>query len=270
MLSVSSPLGTFFQQAFHPSAADQNARSQPLQPAGWQTSAPADTVSISGYVSHASSRSTAASLPAQPTPTSQPIANQLIAAPANTATTAASIPAAPTSTADSVAITGGAASTAPAAIQGLVLAGSSQASQQQELAQLDQLLQQLGVDPNSIPLSDQLNMVLYLNDPSALAQLVQSLGQVVQIPPQENVANSGAIQAEVQAPPAGNSATSANASNSSTTAAGGFTAQFQEFQLSLQAIGANPIGSAITQPQARAAAASSGAGTSGKTLNVVV
>lgn len=44
-----------------------------------------------------------------------------------------------------------------------------------ELQQLDQALLQLGVNPESIPVAQQLAMLLYANDPAALQLLVQAL-----------------------------------------------------------------------------------------------
>ncbi len=46
---------------------------------------------------------------------------------------------------------------------------------QQELQQLDQSLQQLGINPQSIPLFNRMAMLLYANDPPALQLLVQTL-----------------------------------------------------------------------------------------------
>lgn len=56
----------------------------------------------------------------------------------------------------------------------------AQQTQQQELAQLDQTLQQLGIDPQSIGLFNQLALLAFANDPAALQQFVQQLQQSTQ------------------------------------------------------------------------------------------
>jgi histone deacetylase complex regulatory component SIN3 len=48
-------------------------------------------------------------------------------------------------------------------------------SQQQQLAQLDQVLQELGIDPYGISQFNQIAMLIYVNDPTALEQFVQLL-----------------------------------------------------------------------------------------------
>jgi hypothetical protein len=53
-------------------------------------------------------------------------------------------------------------------------------SSQQELQQLDQTLQQLGINPQSISLFNRLALLLYANDPAALQQFVQQLQQGAQ------------------------------------------------------------------------------------------
>lgn len=102
-----------------------------------------------------------------------------------------------------------------------------------ELAQLDQILNQLGVNPQSIPISDQLAMLPYANDPAALQMFVQSL--------QTTAAQQGTTQAA--ATPA---ASQANLS-----------AQIQELQTVIKA---------VQTPQANALAA----GATGTALNVTV
>jgi len=54
-------------------------------------------------------------------------------------------------------------------------AQTASSTQQQELAQLDQILQALGVAPQSISSFNQLAMLRYLDDPTALRQFVQRL-----------------------------------------------------------------------------------------------
>jgi hypothetical protein len=277
MSSVSSPLGTFFPQAFSPPAADQSSRTQPLQPADQQTPAPVDTVTLSGYFSSFTQLNS-------PAPPAQPATLSFLASSntstANQAPASAAAPqqiaaaaAAPQQQVAAAATSNGAASVAaqnsapnpaaatgagalPPPVQGASSPiNASPAAQQQELAQLDQVLQQLGIDPSSIPLSEQLSMVLYLDDPSALAQLVQSLGQVVQTahlkplggaapaqpqnPDQLKSAPTQTALAAVAAAAATNQNASAGAPNPATLTANGFAAQFQELQVSLQALGAN-------------------------------
>jgi hypothetical protein len=321
MSSVSSPLGTFFPQAFSPPAADQNSRSQPLQPANQQTPARVDTVTLSGYFSSFTQLNS-------PAPPAQPATLSFLAS-SNTSTVkalpAVSAAAAPLAAQNSIVspaaslqtpATNPAAATGAGALPPPVQGASSPiiaspAAQQQELAQLDQVLQQLGIDPSSIPLSEQLSMVLYLDDPSALAQLVQSLGQAVQTahlkplggaapaqpqnpdqlksaptqtalaavaaaaapnqnasvvapnqnpaaaPPQQVTAATATNGAAPVAAPAGNAAAAANSPNPAALTANGFAAQFQELQVSLQALGANSF------------AATAAAAAPGGALNVV-
>lgn len=53
-------------------------------------------------------------------------------------------------------------------------------TQQEELQQLDQSLQQLGIDPQSISLFNQLALLTFANDPAALQQFVRQLQQSAQ------------------------------------------------------------------------------------------
>ncbi|HTV57815.1 MAG TPA: hypothetical protein VMJ93_02995 [Verrucomicrobiae bacterium] len=299
MSSVSSPLGTFYPQAFSPPAAYSSSRSQRLQPADQPPSAPVDTVTISGYV------------PQSPSSASQPAQNQSLAAasppipspatppPTNAGTSAGQAPATQTP-ADGPAtpVTGSGSGASAAAAQTLPdFIGSLPSSQQQEVAQLDQLLEQLGIDPNSIPVSEQLSMVLDLNNPAALVKLVQSLGEVVQSPPSNpaaatsqnpapqnaapvanalvsansanqnsNPAASNESQPELQAAPAGNAAVPANSPGASANF--GFASQFQELQLSLEAIGAGGFAPPAAQSPARSAPPA-GFTAQGQSLNVV-
>ena len=54
-------------------------------------------------------------------------------------------------------------------------AGGAGQTSEQELQQLDQTLQQLGINPQSISLFNRLALLLYANDPAALQQFVQQL-----------------------------------------------------------------------------------------------
>jgi hypothetical protein len=58
-------------------------------------------------------------------------------------------------------------------------AGAPQGSEQ-ELQQLDQTLQQLGINPQSVSLFNRLALLLYANDPAALQQFVQQLQEGAQ------------------------------------------------------------------------------------------
>lgn len=301
MSSVSSPLGTFYPQAFSPPAAYQNSRSQRLQPADQPSPAPVDTVTISGYV------------PQPPSTAAQPAQNKSVTSsstnsgpssslPSSSEAPPAQPPSAQTSAdAPATPVTGSGSGASSASAQTLPdFIGSLPSSQQQEVAQLDQLLAQLGIDPDTIPVSEQLSLILDLNNPAALVKLVQSLGEVVQSPP-SNAGNGAAAtsqnpaqqypapvanallpssaagqnsnpaavnqsEAELQAAPAGNAA--ANATSATTRGNFGFASQFQELQQSLQAIGANNFTAAAAPSPGRFAAAA-GITTQGQALNVV-
>jgi hypothetical protein len=90
---------------------------------------------------------------------------------------------------------------------------------QQELQQLDQTLQQLGINPQSISLFNRLALLLYANDPAALQQFVQQLQQGAQevgegnalasTPASQNAAQS---QNTAQAQNAGSTGSQAGAS----------------------------------------------------------
>lgn len=72
---------------------------------------------------------------------------------------------------------------------------------QQQLSQLEQVLQQLGIDPQSISLFNQLALLPYVNDPAALQAFVQQLqGGSNQNATQAGAASNGtAAQANAQA-----------------------------------------------------------------------
>jgi hypothetical protein len=70
---------------------------------------------------------------------------------------------------------------APVAANGADAANNnSQTVQQQELAQLDQVLEQLGIPPSSIPTVQQLALLLFRFDPQALLQFINALQGVTQ------------------------------------------------------------------------------------------
>jgi hypothetical protein len=70
---------------------------------------------------------------------------------------------------------------------------------QQELQQLDQTLQQLGINPQSISLFNRLALLLYANDPAALQQFVQQLQKGVQDVGEGNSAVTPGTQNQPQA-----------------------------------------------------------------------
>jgi len=90
-------------------------------------------------------------------------------------------------------------------------AGGTATTPQQQLQQLDQALQQLGVNPQSISLFNRMAMLLYANDPAALRVLVEALQGAAQQNGQggansaatNNAAlNQALLQNSGQAPPA--------------------------------------------------------------------
>ncbi|MGH9725508.1 MAG: hypothetical protein ACRD41_10615 [Candidatus Acidiferrales bacterium] len=104
---------------------------------------------------------------------------------------------APATAAASAAAATPAAAALPAAS---ALAGTTNSTQQQELAQLDQILQRMGVDPQSISIFNQLAMLLYVNDPAALQQFISTLqGAVPQPATQPAAAAAAAGAAQTQA-----------------------------------------------------------------------
>jgi hypothetical protein len=62
-------------------------------------------------------------------------------------------------------------------------------SQQEQLAQLDQVLEQLGINPQSISLDNRLALIKSANDPPALLNLVRTLGAL------DEAATSGQVSA---------------------------------------------------------------------------
>lgn len=95
---------------------------------------------------------------------------------------------------------------------------------QQQLANLDQTLQRLGINPQSISLASRMGMLLYANDPAALRVMIkqiQSGQQTIMTGLAENQATQGASQTNAlqnvgQAPPA--SANQAQSKNQTATA----------------------------------------------------
>lgn len=133
-------------------------------------------------------------------------------------------------------------------------------SSQQELQQLDQTLQQLGINPQSISLFNRLALLLYANDPAALQQFVQQLQQGAQEVGEGNaLANTPATQNAAQSqntPQAQNAGSTGSLAGASATGAGSAPAanptqgqaqntlassifvQFEELQISFGSNGA--------------------------------
>jgi hypothetical protein len=133
-----------------------------------------------------------------------------------------------------------------------LLSANTQQEQQQQLAQLDQLLSTLGIDPQSIPLFNQLALLLYLNDPAGLEHFVQQLQALTPIasnPTKANNAPQNAASATGSATNAGvQAAATTDASPNAQAQASGLTPQFQELQLSLATEGQGaqqPSGGAV-------------------------
>jgi hypothetical protein len=138
-----------------------------------------------------------------------------------------------------------------------------QPTQQQELQQLDQTLQQLGIDPQSISLFNQLALLLYANDPAALQQFISQLQHSTQQLLQQGVTatpaanqnhgnpNQTAAVNPGQTPAAQTTASAALQGNSTLI-------QFQELQFTVAAVGGQ-----VQLPGNTAAA-----GSQGQSLNV--
>jgi hypothetical protein len=102
-----------------------------------------------------------------------------------------------------------AADPATGAINDAATQAGAASTPQQELAQLDQTLQQLGIDPQSISLFNRIGLLLYANDPVALQNLVntlqavdQQLGQLGLLGAATNAANQPQAAAQDLLPPA--------------------------------------------------------------------
>lgn len=150
---------------------------------------------------------------------------------------------------------------APAAGNGANAAdNTAQAAQQEELAQLDQVLEQLGIPPSSIPVVEQLALLLYRFDPQALLQFINALQGVTQQVGNQAPANNGNNAA-------GTAQQNIAAANAPAGQNGGFAVQFQELQLAFTAVGVEPAGVTALAAAAGVGAAGSGAAP-GTGLNV--
>jgi hypothetical protein len=197
-----------------------------------------------------------------------PAQNARVAAPAN-ATDPAANQNPPANAAAAAAAANAANATDPAAAAD---------TPQLELQQLDQTLLQLGVNPQSIPIANQLAMLLYANDPAGLELLVQALQTpAAQQGTTQAGANTGAntnaaatqalLQTAVQpnqgqpaqgpAQGAANQVAAANAANAPALS-NPLSIQVQELQIAIQAV-------EIQTPQQANATA---VGVTGNALNV--
>jgi hypothetical protein len=160
-------------------------------------------------------------------------------------------------------------------------AGGTGQTSEQELQQLDQTLQQLGINPQSISLFNRLALLLYANDPAALQQFVQQLQQGAQEVGQGTAATAVTSQAQ---PPAQNAAPAQNqnvvsgqAGASSQPATSGQPAppsrifiQFEELQITFAAAGQTQSSSTSGGNSSNSTASNpnSSGGAGGVSLNV--
>lgn len=195
---------------------------------------------------------TAAGTPAAaPAAVPAPVATQPVAGNNAAAAVAPAINAAPAANTQNLPVVNAAALPAASA-----LAGSTNSTQQQELAQLDQLLQRMGVDPQSISIFNQLAMLLYINDPIALQQFISTLqGAIPQpaAPSASAVAEAGAPETQVltqtpaQASAAPQAAGQTPAANQGQQQAGNGTAiEALAFQATFAEVQVAPAGNGAT------------------------
>lgn len=158
--------------------------------------------------------------------------------------------------------------------------GAAQGSEQ-ELQQLDQTLQQLGIDPQSISLFNRLALLLYANDPAALQQFVQQLQQGAQEVGQGTgttaTTNQTEPQAQSPAPDQNQNAVSGQAGASSQPATSGQAAaprsifvQFEELQITFATAGQAQSSSTNsgTSANSNASNPTNSGGAAGASLNV--
>ena len=273
----------------------QSQPASPVLPARGISTAPPpkreqDTVSLSGtFLSQQRQQSAPSAGNAQPATFTLLAQTTTFPASQNNATPVAAAPPAQTAASAQSPV-----AKAPASTTATAVTASSAAPAQQTLQQLDRVLQQLGIDPQSLSLISREGMLNWVNDPAALRQIVQNV-QAAANSSQQNAAvglanptqttaqlaiasvNQNQIQsaqtqnqpqAAVQANPASSSSAVASSANtnsldqSAATAQQNATAvaQFHKLQDSL-----GPSGTTETQP----AATSSGTTTpQGQLLNI--
>lgn len=127
-------------------------------------------------------------------------------------------------------------------------------TQKQQLQQLDQTLRQLGIDPQSISVFNQLAMLFYSNNPSDLQQFIRQVQLAAQKVLQQGTATSAAesqTASQTSSASGDAAASSAQAANSAVQAANGspqtsadpgdqssaVAQQFQELQFAVAAVG---------------------------------
>ncbi len=153
MSAINFPLSTDISSAAN-QVSSQNAEQLPTGGSGQSTVLRPDTVTLSAVFP-----------PAPPVDAANFVQFQSPAQPALEA-----FPPAPTQASSSVAQLASApdATTAPTTAPSL--------SQQEQLAQLNRVLEQLGINPQSISLDNRLALIKSANDPPALLNLVRTLG----------------------------------------------------------------------------------------------
>jgi hypothetical protein len=149
---------------------------------------------------------------------------------------------------------------ASAAANPSLASASSTAPAQQTLQQLDRVLQQLGIDPQSLSLISRGGMLNWINDPAALRQIVENVQSAANRSPQTAAAGPATPEqntASSSSEPAASANTNA-VNQSAATAQQNATAvtQFQKLQDSLAPRGihqaspaAHPSGTATPQGQ---------------------
>jgi len=188
---ASAPAGTGGPHAVDPNQQDApqgdtvtiSATFPPAQPAQQATAVKIQEFSVFVALSESQAGQAAATGPAP------------AAAPADTSPQ----PSAQTIAADNALAAATTLDPATAAASAAATASGPAATPQQELAQLDQTLQQLGVDPQSISLFNRIGLLLYANDPTALADLVKALQAVDQQLGQLNGATNTTTQPQTAA-----------------------------------------------------------------------
>jgi hypothetical protein len=177
---ASAPAGTGGPQAVDPNQQDApqgdrvtiSVAFPPAQPAQQAAAVKIQEFSIFVAQTETQASQTAAPAPTQAQPDAQ------AAAAANTPTPAPTVDPATAATSDAATQSG------------------ASATPQQELTQLDQTLQRLGVDPQSISLFNRMGLLLYANDPAALQDLLKALQAVDQQLGQLNGGANGTTPAQ--------------------------------------------------------------------------
>jgi hypothetical protein len=178
----SAPAGTGGPQAVDPNQQDAPQGDRVTISVAFPPAQPAQqaaAVKIQEFSIFVAQTETQASQAAAPAPTQAQLDAQTATTPAANALAAATTLDPATAAASAAATQAGVASTP-----------------QQELAQLDQTLQQLGVDPQSISLFNRIGLLLYANDPTALEDLVKALQAADQQLGQLNGAANGTTPAQ--------------------------------------------------------------------------